>query len=72
MPSQQPAHRSILHQLPLPFDLSQPGGAIPRSLDLLGLAPQQVWQTLTEEQRSKLRQQLIQTLQEVMRRASQY
>ena len=56
----------------LPFDLLQPPLAIPRCLDLVPLAPQQIWDTLTEEQRSELRQQLIQTLQEVMRHAKQY
>jgi hypothetical protein len=72
MPSQQPAHRSVLRQLPLPVDLPQPPLAIPRCPDLIQLTPQQVWHTLTEEQRSELRQHLIQTLQEVMRRASQH
>jgi hypothetical protein len=72
MPTQQPAHRSPPHQLVLPFDRPKQPLSIPRSLDLIQLTPTQVWNTLTDEQRSDLRHQLIQILQEVLRHANQH
>jgi hypothetical protein len=72
MPTQQPAHRSPPHQLVLPFDCPQQQLSIPCSLDLIPLSPTQVWNTLTYEQQSDLRHQLIQMLQEVIRHANQH
>jgi hypothetical protein len=72
MPTPQSAHRSPPHQLVLPFDLPKPPVAIPHSPALIQVAPQQVWSTLTHEQRSDLRHQLIQILPEVLRHANQY
>jgi hypothetical protein len=71
MPTQQPARRSPPHQLQLPFNCPQQQLSIPRSLDLLLLSPTQIWNTLTYEQQSDLRHQLIQMLQEVIRHANQ-
>jgi hypothetical protein len=72
MPTQQPAHRSSPHQRVLPFDRSKQPLSIPRSLDLIQRAPQQVGTSLTEEQQRDLRPQLIQILQEALRHADQH
>jgi hypothetical protein len=72
MPTQQPAHRSPPYQLVLPFDRPQQQLFLPRSLNLIPLSPTQVWNTLTPEQQSDLRHQLIQILQEVIPHASQH
>jgi hypothetical protein len=72
MPTQQPVHRSPPHQLVLPLDCPQHQLSTPRSLDLIPLSPTQVWNTLTHEQQSELRHQLIQMLQEVIRHANQH
>jgi hypothetical protein len=71
MPTQPPVHRTPLHQLPLPWDLPQPWGALPHALHLVWVTPQEVWHTLTDEQQGNLRQQLIQILQEALRHAKQ-
>lgn len=71
MPTPSPVQRTPLHQLPLPWDLPHPWGAIPCSLQLVRVTPQEVWHTLTDEQQGNLRQQLIQILQEALHHAKQ-